>query len=118
MNALRAMTCGTIVALATIAAPAGAAYAEEGRLIPEWVKTLFAFYINDEITEGEVISALEYLIAQDIIHVSSATEQRPAAPVGQAADAGAGDAIIKAGELSEAANDAIIKAGELSECRA
>ena len=34
-------------------------------------KTMFAFYVDGQITDIEIIAALEYLIAQDIIQVGA-----------------------------------------------
>ena len=35
--------------------------------IPNWVKTVFGWYYLDKISEGQVISAIEYLITKNII---------------------------------------------------
>ena len=35
--------------------------------IPDWVKNVFGWYYMDRITEEEVISAIEYLVRNDII---------------------------------------------------
>ena len=82
---------GVVVAVAS----GGAAYAapDEGDgPIPVWVKGVFAFYIDGHITDDELISALEFLIAQDIIQVTTGIEQdddRPPAraPAGRPTDA-------------------------------
>ena len=35
--------------------------------IPNWVKTVFGWYYLDKISEGQVISAIEYLVTKNII---------------------------------------------------
>lgn len=35
--------------------------------IPDWVKNVFGWYHMDRVTEGEVISAIQYLVRNDII---------------------------------------------------
>ena len=35
--------------------------------IPDWVKNVFGWYYMDRITEGEVISTIQYLVQNDII---------------------------------------------------
>ena len=72
--------CATIVALAAIAAPAGAAHAQaDGELIPPWVKQIFIYYANDQITEAEIVNALQYLIEAGVINVAASTPTEPAA---------------------------------------
>lgn len=44
-------------------------YVPEVSLIPDWVKQIFVFYANDQISEAELIAALEYLIGAGIIKV-------------------------------------------------
>ena len=64
------------MALVAIAAPtAHTAHAQSNDPIPAWVKTIFVYYANDQITGTEIISALEYLITQDVIHIPATTEQ-------------------------------------------
>ena len=71
-----------IVAAAALAAAAaaagGAAYAtsdgEGDGPIPAWVKTVFGYYAAGEITDDEIIAALEYLIAHGIIQVGAAPD--------------------------------------------
>ena len=59
------------MALAAIAAPVGAVQAQEGEAIPAWIKRVFAFYVDGQITDAELITALEYLITQNIIQVTA-----------------------------------------------
>jgi len=44
------------------------ASAEEG-LIPSWIKTVTGFWSNDQVSDSEFISALEFLITKGIIEV-------------------------------------------------
>ena len=37
--------------------------------IPEWIKTIFKLFLEDQISEDELISALQFLIKQGIIKV-------------------------------------------------
>ena len=75
------MTYGMIMILAAASAggTTGAAHAQEGELIPAWIKSIFVFYIDGQITDGELIRALEFLIAQDIIDVTAEAAEREAA---------------------------------------
>jgi hypothetical protein len=38
--------------------------------IPDWIKNVFGWYYMDRITEGEVISAIQYLVRNDIINLN------------------------------------------------
>lgn len=82
MGKRRGMAYTVIAAVAAAAVigagAAGAAHAQEGERIPAWVKSVFAFYVNDEIAEAELINALEYLIDQNIIQVTQAAPAEPA----------------------------------------
>lgn len=44
--------------------------------IPTWIKTVFGLYSKDQITDAELISALEFLISNDIIKISQ-QEDKP-----------------------------------------
>ncbi|MBC8251752.1 MAG: hypothetical protein H8E89_09220 [Candidatus Nitrosopelagicus sp.] len=35
--------------------------------IPDWIKNVFGWYYMDRVTEGEVISTIQYLVQNDII---------------------------------------------------
>ena len=111
MDGRHIAACATIAVLVAAGAGGAAHAVQEGELIPAWIKTVFTFYADGQITDGELIAAFEYLIAQGIIQVAPAAEQSPLKSAVQAAD---DDAAIKAAELSKAADDAIIKAAELS----
>ena len=74
----------TVAAAAVIyGGAAAAAHAQEGDLIPAWVKSVFSFYVNGEITEAELINALEYLIDQNIIQVAPAAPAPPPPPAAE-----------------------------------
>ena len=88
MGMRRTATCGMIVALALVAAGgmAGTAHAQDdgGGLIPAWIKSVFSFYVDGQITDEELIVALEYLISHGVIeitaHMSQAGGQAGAEP--------------------------------------
>ena len=73
MNARRGTIFVVAVALAAAGGAAHAAPDEGNGPIPAWVKTTFGYYTNGHISDAEIIGALEYLIAQDIIQVGVPT---------------------------------------------
>lgn len=127
MNGRRTMTFGIIMVLAAAAGvggTTGAAHAQEGGTIPAWIKSIFEFYVDGQITDAELISALEYLIAQGIIHVSAAVEpdSDPAGTAAERAEAGvagerAAAATDRAAELAGAAVDSIADAAQAEAAR-
>ncbi len=48
--------------------------AEEG-LIPSWIKTTAEFWVNDQVSDQEFISALQYLVQQGILTIPSTDSQ-------------------------------------------
>ena len=79
MHGRHTTACTAIAALIAIAAPAGAAHAQaEGEIIPAWVKQVFVYYANDQISEGELIAALTYLINNNIIEINQTPSPSPA----------------------------------------
>ena len=117
MHLRQAAACAAIVALAAIAAPTThTAHAQSNDPIPAWVKTIFVYYANDQITGAEIISALEYLIAQDVIHIPATAERDTVAE--RAAERAAAEraaeraaaSINNAIELSNAAEAALAEA--------
>ena len=42
--------------------------AEEG-LIPSWIKTTAGFWINDQVSDSEFISALQFMVENNIIQI-------------------------------------------------
>ena len=38
--------------------------------IPEWVKNIFAWYAQDQISEDEVLNAIKFLVNQGIINLN------------------------------------------------
>ena len=123
MNVRRGMSCAVIAALATATAVVGTAHAQEADdPIPAWIQTVFIYYANGEITGAELISALEYLIAQNIIQVATdapaeraASEREPYAEAAAAELRQAAAAERDVAEARKAADDAIIEAAKLSE---
>ena len=80
--------CATIAALAAIAAPAGGVHAQaDGELIPAWVKSVFAYYVDGQITEAELVNALQYLIEAGVINVAASPSAEPAAAPVMSAEA-------------------------------
>ena len=70
----RALAICMAVALAAAAAMYGGAAhaAQEGGAIPEWIKTVFSYYAAGQITDGELIGALQYLIGAGVITLPAA----------------------------------------------
>lgn len=59
--------------MATITALAGAVHTQaECELIPAWVESVFAYYIDEQIAETELVNALQYLIEIGVINVAVA----------------------------------------------
>ena len=44
---------------------------EEIQKIPEWVKNIFTWYSQDQISEDEVLNAIKFLINQGIIDLDN-----------------------------------------------
>ena len=45
-------------------------YAQNESLIPSWIKTAVGFWANDQVSDQEFLSSIEYLVENEIIHVS------------------------------------------------
>lgn len=43
---------------------------KESNKIPSWVRDIFILYAGEDISEDELLAALEYLIDQEIINVN------------------------------------------------
>ena len=84
MGMRRTATCAAIVALAATAAAVGmpgAAYAQEADgPIPAWIKSVFSFYIDGQITDEELVRSLEYLISHGVIEITAPGAQAGAEP--------------------------------------
>ena len=39
--------------------------------VPDWIKNIFAWYIEDKVTEDELLEAIEFLINQNIIQIKT-----------------------------------------------
>ena len=57
----------------------GAHAAQEGGAIPEWIKTVFGYYAAGQISDGEIIGALQYLIDLGVITLPAAAGGEPVA---------------------------------------
>ncbi len=62
------LTAGLILGFTVIPLSINAEY----ELVPGWIKNTAGFWANDQITDGEFINAIEYLINQGSIQVSNA----------------------------------------------
>ena len=45
----------------------GSVYAQEESILPEWVRNIFVWYTNDEVSEEELLNAIGYLVNEGII---------------------------------------------------
>ena len=43
----------------------------QDKKIPDWVKNVFVWYAQDKVTEEELLSAIEFLVNQNIIHIQT-----------------------------------------------
>ena len=50
-------------------------------LIPSWIKTTMEFWVNDQISDEEVLSALQFLIDQGLLTIPQDSEQVDEIPV-------------------------------------
>ena len=46
-------------------------FAQEESQIPTWIKTAVGFWVNDQITDNEFLSAIEYFVENEMIKVPS-----------------------------------------------
>ena len=127
MNARRGITYAVIAALAA-AGVGSTAHAQEGDdPIPAWIQTVFIYYANGEITGAELIGALEYLIAHDIIQITTDAGAERAAErervgggeraAAEAAAERATAAIGRAAELADAAADSLTESTRADNAR-
>ena len=42
--------------------------------IPDWIKNIFSWYVEDKVTENELLEAIEFLINQNIIQIKTDTK--------------------------------------------
>lgn len=42
--------------------------------VPDWIKNIFAWYVEDKVTEDELLEAIEFLINQNIIQIKTDTK--------------------------------------------
>ena len=43
----------------------------QNKKIPDWIKNIFAWYIEDKVTEEELLGAIEFLVNQNIIQIKT-----------------------------------------------
>lgn len=80
MGVVSAVACAVLGALAMAAMPIGTAHAQdEDELIPAWIRQIFVYYADEQISDAEMIAALTYLIDNGII-VAGGSAPAPAAP--------------------------------------
>ena len=96
MDVLRTAALAAVMALAAaaIAAPLGAAHAQQedggDKPIPDWVRQIFVHYANGQISDAEIIAAITYLIDMDVIQLGqSGADADAMAPEKDAARAAA-----------------------------
>ncbi len=58
-----------VMFILVISIPLGMSYGEEDKKIPDWIKGIFQYYLNDKITDTEMIQILEFLISDGIIEI-------------------------------------------------
>ena len=51
---------------------ASSVFAQQEQLIPTWVKTAVAFWVNDQISDEEFINVIQYFVENEIIKVPQA----------------------------------------------
>ena len=76
------LVCAAGIAVAAAAAAAATpllaeeAHAQQdGERVPAWVKQVFGYYVNGQISEGELLGALEYLIENGIMEVAEPADR-------------------------------------------
>ena len=57
---------GTISSISPISSNA---FAEETKIFPDWVRTVFTFWANGDVTDEDLKNALEFLITNKIITI-------------------------------------------------
>lgn len=66
-----ACTAAVLAVCASLALLPGEAHGQEGGQVPGWVKQVFGFYVDGQISESELLSALKYLIDNGIMQVEA-----------------------------------------------
>ena len=65
------LACAAALIISAAAVGTSHAQAGAGGELPAWIKSLFSYYADGQISDGELIGALEYLIGAGIIQVSA-----------------------------------------------
>ena len=99
---MAAIVAAAALAAATAAGAAAYATSDGDAPIPAWVKTVFGYYAAGEITDDEIIAALEYLIAHGIIQVSAAPAAAPDGAEPEHAGADLAERVADEAEFNEA----------------
>jgi len=47
----------------------GFSYAEQDRVIPDWMKTVLTYYLDDNMTDEELLDNLEFLASEGILNI-------------------------------------------------
>ena len=66
-----ACTAAALAVCASLALLPGEAQGQEGGQVPGWVKQVFGFYVDGQISESELLAALKYLIDNGIMQVEA-----------------------------------------------
>ena len=66
-----ACTAAAMAVCASLALLPGEAQGQEGGQVPGWVKQVFGFYVDGQISESELLAALKYLIDNGIMQVEA-----------------------------------------------
>ena len=79
MSPMRRTACiATAASVVAACAPlllAGEADAQQEQRVPEWVKQVFEFYVDGQISEDELLAALTYLIDNGIMEVAAPADR-------------------------------------------
>ena len=91
--AAAAIAAGALLAYAPYAP--GEAHAQQGgqERVPDWVKQVFGYYVDGQISEAELLAALVYLIDNGIMEVGA-----PGGPAGDRGIADEGDFYVERGD--------------------
>lgn len=58
-----------LIGIISISLTVGISYGEQERKIPSWVKGIFAYYVDGEIKDTEVLDALGFLASEGILKI-------------------------------------------------
>ena len=49
---------------------------DDAKAIPDWVRTTMTFYLDEQISEREILDAFNYLFENNIMHLSQEAAQK------------------------------------------